>query len=105
MLERGRDLLPDIATAAVRGVMAVARPLISKPGVDARLVSRTFECFDHKADGVEGFVTISGGKTTTARAMAEKVADIVCGKLGVDVPCRTADVPLVDYRRFHARSA
>jgi len=29
----------------------------------------------------------------------------VCGKLGVDAPCRTTEVPLVDYRRFHARSA
>jgi glycerol-3-phosphate dehydrogenase len=105
MRERGRDLLPAIADARIRGVMAVARPLISKPGVDARLVSRTFECFDHKADGMEGFVTISGGKTTTARAMAEKVSDIVCGKLGIAAACRTAEVALVSYRRFHARAA
>ncbi|HEX6254302.1 MAG TPA: FAD-dependent oxidoreductase [Euzebyales bacterium] len=104
MRERGRDLLPRIADARVRGVMAVARPLISKPGVDARLVSRTFECFDHEADGMDGFVTISGGKTTTARAMAEKVSDIVCGKLGLAAPCRTAEVPLTSYRRFHART-
>lgn len=105
MRERGRDLLPQIAGARTRGVMAVARPLISRPGVDARMVSRTFECFDHRADGVEGFVTISGGKTTTARAMAEKVSDIVCGKLGIAAPCRTAEVPLTSYRRFHARTA
>jgi glycerol-3-phosphate dehydrogenase len=81
--------------------MAVARPLISRPGVDAREVSRTFECFDHAHDGMDGFVTISGGKTTTARAMAEKVSDIVCGKLGLDVECRTREVPLVSYRRFY----
>jgi glycerol-3-phosphate dehydrogenase len=105
MLDRGRALIPAIADARMRGVMAVARPLISRPGVDARLVSRTFECFDHKPDGMEGFVTISGGKTTTARAMAEKVSDLVCGKLGVDAPCRTAEVPLVSYRRFLRRAA
>jgi glycerol-3-phosphate dehydrogenase len=103
MRERGRDLLPRIAEARIRGVMAVARPLISRPGVDARLVSRTFECFDHKPEGMDGFVTISGGKTTTARAMAEKVSDIVCGKLGISTPCRTAEVPLTSYRRFLAR--
>lgn len=105
MYDRGASLIPAVASTPVRGVMAVARPLISKPGVNAREVSRTFECFDHKADGVEGFVTISGGKTTTARAMAEKVSDIVCGKLGVDTSCRTADVPLTGYRRFHAMGA
>ncbi len=101
MMTRGRSLIPEVASTPIRGVMAVARPLISKPGVDARDVSRTFECFDHKADGIEGFVTISGGKTTTARAMAEKVSDIVCGKLGSTAECRTSEVPLVSYRRFY----
>jgi glycerol-3-phosphate dehydrogenase len=81
--------------------MAVARPLIRKSGVDEREVSRTFECFDHQRDGVDGFVTISGGKTTTARAMAEKVSDIVCGKLGLTAPCRTRETPLLSYRLFY----
>jgi glycerol-3-phosphate dehydrogenase len=101
MIDRGQALIPRVASTPVRGVMAVARPLISMPGTDARLLSRTFECFDHKADGMEGFVTISGGKTTTARAMAQKVSDIVCDKLGVASPCRTAEVPLTSYRRFY----
>ena len=34
------------------------------------------------AEGVDGFVTISGGKTTTARAMAEATADLVSRKVG-----------------------
>jgi glycerol-3-phosphate dehydrogenase len=101
LIDRGRCLIPDVASTPIRGVMAVARPLISRPGVDAREVSRTFECFDHAHDGMEGFVTISGGKTTTARAMAEKVSDIACGKLGIDVECRTREVPLVPYRQFY----
>ena len=101
LIDRGRALIPRVASTPLRGVMAVARPLIARPGVDAREVSRTFECFDHARDGRQGFVTISGGKTTTARAMAEKVSDIVCGKLGLDAECRTRDVPLVSYRRFY----
>ena len=60
-----------------------------------------FECFDHTYDGVENFVTISGGKTTTARAMAEKVSDIVCQKLGVEAECRTRDVVLESYRDYY----
>ena len=105
MIRCGRELIPAIADAPLRGVMTVARPLISKGGGDAREVSRTFECFDHSPEGAEGFVTISGGKTTTARAMAEKVTDIVCGKLGIEAECTTRDVPLASYRRFYTRGA
>lgn len=100
MLSRGRELIPSIDPANERGVFAVARPLIGKPGDSGRELSRTFECFDHTRDGVEGFVTISGGKTTTARAMAEKTVDVVCAKLGVESPCRTRDVPLASYRDY-----
>ena len=101
MITQGEQMLPVIGRIPMRGVMAVARPLISKGGADEREVSRTFECFDHKHDGVDGFVTISGGKTTTARAMAEKVSDIVCDKLGIQAACRTRDVPLASYRLFY----
>jgi glycerol-3-phosphate dehydrogenase len=101
MLQKGQELIPAIGQLQTRGVMAVARPLIRKANVDEREVSRTFECFDHKYDGVEGFVTISGGKTTTARGMAEKVTDIVCDKLGVKAACRTRETPLVSYRLFY----
>jgi glycerol-3-phosphate dehydrogenase len=100
MFRRGRELVPRIDRADERGVFAVARPLIGRPGDAGRELSRTFECFDHAADGVEGFVTISGGKTTTARAMAEKTADVVCAKLGIDAACRTRDVPLASYREY-----
>jgi glycerol-3-phosphate dehydrogenase len=101
MIAQGEKMLPAIANIPMRGVMAVARPLISKGGVDEREVSRTFECFDHKRNGIDGLVTISGGKTTTAREMAEKVTDIVCEKLGVKAECRTREVPLASYRLFY----
>jgi glycerol-3-phosphate dehydrogenase len=100
MFERGRDLVPGIDPARQRGVFAVARPLIGRPGDAGRELSRTFECFDHATDGVEGFVTISGGKTTTARAMAEKTANVVCAKLGVDQACHTREVLLASYREY-----
>jgi glycerol-3-phosphate dehydrogenase len=101
MIHMGELLIPAVRRNPIRGVMTVARPLISKPGADEREVSRTFECFDHKHDGVENFVTISGGKTTTARAMAEKVSDIVCAKLGVTAECRTKDYVLESYRSYY----
>ncbi len=102
MIHKGQEMIPAIQQTTIRGVGAVARPLIRRAGGDEREVSRTFECFDHQRDGVDGFVTISGGKTTTARAMAEKVSDIVCAKLGVQAACRTRETPLASYRLYYA---
>lgn len=100
MIVQGELLLPVVRKIPMRAKMAVARPLIARAGGDAREMSRTFECFDHASDGVDGFVTIAGGKTTTARAMAERVADIVCKKLGIAAACRTREVLLTSYRSF-----
>ncbi len=101
MLQRGQELIPALRETRPRGIFAVARPLIGAKGMEGRSISRTFKCFDHAADGVEGLVTISGGKTTTARAMAERTADMVCAKLGVDAPCRTRDIRLLSYRAYY----
>ena len=68
---------------------------------DGRELSRTFECFDHAKEGVQGFITITGGKTVTARVMAEKVVDLVCAKAGVQVESRTREVKLRSYREFY----
>ena len=71
------------------------RPLIgTQSGNGDRSVSRGFALFDHNHDGFRNFVTISGGKLTTFRYMAEKTADMVCGHLGITEPCRTATEPL-----------
>ena len=101
MIIQGEQLMPIVRKIPMRARMAVARPLIVKDVTDERNVSRTFECFDHAYDGVDGFVTISGGKTTTSRAMAERVTDIVCNKLGIEAECRTREVPLASYRLFY----
>jgi glycerol-3-phosphate dehydrogenase len=101
MIKKGQELIPSIEYKLTRGVGAAARPLIRKANADERDVSRTFECFDHKHDGMEGFVTISGGKTTTARGMAEKVTDVVCRKLGLAAQCRTKETRLLSYRLFY----
>ena len=92
MISQGEQLLPVVRKVPMRAKTAVARPLIAMTGTDARELSRTFECFDHARDGVNGFVMITGGKTTTARAMAERLTDIVCQKLDVKAECRTREV-------------
>jgi glycerol-3-phosphate dehydrogenase len=96
MLDEGEKLVPGFRKARALRVWAGARPLFSAEEVsDTREVSRTHTLLDHaERDGVEGFVTITGGKTTTFRLMAEAAVDAVCEHLGVDRPCRTQEEPL-----------
>jgi len=100
MLERGAELIPGIRNAKVRGKYVATRPLIG--GGMGRSAARTFKCYDHKeTDNVDGLVTITGGKATTLRAMAEKTADVVCEKMGINMPCTTKDTPLLSYRQYY----
>lgn len=102
MMRAGELLIPMIKEGRQRGAMAVARPLIASANVNVRDFSRTFEAFNHrKQGGTAGIITISGGKTTTARGMAEKVSDAVCAELGIDAACQTRTTPLVSYREFY----
>ncbi len=99
MYQEGAKLIPAVATSPFRAAWSAARPLIGSRG-DAdsgRELSRTFKTIDHAADGVEGFVTITGGKGTTLRGMAELCADVICRKLGIDEPCRTRETILLPH--------
>jgi glycerol-3-phosphate dehydrogenase len=93
-------MIPAIYQAHRRGAMAAARPLWRIEGTSGRAASRAFACIDHAAEGAAGFFSVVGGKTTTARSMAEKIADRVCAFLGVEAQCRTRDVPLASYRKW-----
>jgi glycerol-3-phosphate dehydrogenase len=100
MFEEGAKLIPSITADRFRAAWSAARPLIgSRDQADSgRELSRTFKTLDHAAtDDVDGFVTITGGKATTLRGMAEVCADVVCRKLGVDERCRTRDTVLLPH--------
>jgi glycerol-3-phosphate dehydrogenase len=98
MLDEGERLVPGFREARALRVWAGARPLFSLEEVaDTREVSRSHALLDHRErDGVEALVTITGGKTTTFRLMAEVAVDAACAQLGVERPCRTQDEPLPD---------
>ncbi|HXV42827.1 MAG TPA: FAD-dependent oxidoreductase [Anaerolineae bacterium] len=103
MFTNGAKMVPAIKNAPYRAAWAAARPLIGSRGADeGRELSRTFKCFDHKErDNLEGLVTICGGKATTLRGMAETTVDVVCQKLGLDIPCRTKEEVLLPYRAYY----
>jgi glycerol-3-phosphate dehydrogenase len=98
MLDDGERLVPGFREARALRVWAGARPLFqdAKEGEvkDTRDVSRAHAVVDHRArDGVDGLLTMSGGKLTTLRLMAEDIVDAMCAQLGADRPCRTREVP------------
>jgi glycerol-3-phosphate dehydrogenase len=105
MYEEGSKLIPAVKTAEFRAAWSAARPLIgSKDQVDSgRELSRTFKTYDHReTDGVEGFVTITGGKGTTLRGMAELCANVICAKLGIEAECQTRDTVLLPHEAYYA---
>ena len=95
LLALGRPLFPKIDSFRILRVFAGTRPLYTPGGAAGRQASRGFHISDHASEGVDGLLTIFGGKLTTYRLMAEKICDMVAARLNVSTPCRTAEEPLV----------
>jgi glycerol-3-phosphate dehydrogenase len=97
MLDAGEILVPGFRDARALHAWAGARPLFKDERAsesDTRHMSRGLALVDHKPrDGVTGFLTITGGKATTFRLMAETVVDAMCAQMGETRPCRTAHEP------------
>lgn len=108
LLQDGERLVPGFRRERVLRVWAGVRPLFEDAQAQRRStreISRAYALVDHlERDGVEGFLTITGGKFTTFRLMAEEAVDAMCRQLGEDRPCRTREVPLPDSEphRFYA---
>ena len=92
LLREGEQLVPSLAHTRIIRAYAGVRPLVvADPAGDGRNVSRGIVLLDHETrDGVPGLITITGGKLTTARLMAEMATDLVCRKLGSTARCETA---------------
>ena len=93
IIAEGAAMIPDLINARYIRAYAGVRPLVQPDEArEDRCISRGFALID--GDGLENLITITGGKLTTFRLMAEKTADAVCARLGVQAPCRTATEPL-----------
>jgi len=81
----------ELALADVVGAFAGVRPLIApaegKKSVD---ISRKAELYETSS----GMITITGGKLTTWRHMAEMTVDRIVARDGADAPCRTRDAAI-----------
>lgn len=95
IVEESARMVPALADLRYIRAYAGVRPLVSSgPAADGRNVSRGFALIDHAPAGASNLVTITGGKLTTCRLMAERTSDWVCARLGVTAPCRTLTAPL-----------
>lgn len=99
IINEGAAMVPELLTTRYIRAYCGVRPLMgesAKGAGDDRSVSRGFVLIDHALlpEEIVNFITITGGKLTTYRLMAEKVADLVCQRLGINIPCRTALDPL-----------
>lgn len=96
LIREGEKLAPCLATTRILRAYAGVRPLVAADNdPTGRSISRGIVLLDHKErDGLDGFVTITGGKLMTYRLMAEWTTDLVCKKLAVDQVCKTATTPL-----------
>ncbi|HNZ64557.1 MAG TPA: glycerol-3-phosphate dehydrogenase/oxidase [Smithella sp.] len=61
------------------------RPLVEKETKETYSSSRKYEIYDNKDDGLDGLITVEGGKYTTSRQLAETCLKIVAVKLGRDL--------------------
>jgi len=96
-IREGAAMIPALAGARYIRAFSRVRPLLQAAGnAGDRAAPRGFALLDHATQGLDNFCTITGGKLTTFRLMAERTCDLVARRLGNDQACLTTTVPLLD---------
>ena len=113
LLEQGEILIPRIREFRALRAWAGVRPLfdpalqhsrlpadfklqsgVSMPA-ESRTITRAHAILDHSdRDGIDGLISVVGGKLTTFRLMAQEALDLACRKLNVERLCRTDREPI-----------
>jgi len=95
VLEAMERSIPRVRDHRVVHAIQGVRPTLYGFGAYEDELSRDYRIIDHGQEGsAPGIWTITGGKLAAYRLMAEDVTDRLCGALGVDARCRTAQLPL-----------
>lgn len=68
--------------ADVKHAYGGLRPLVEDQTEETYSSSRKYEIYDNRKDGIDGLVTVEGGKFTTSRNLAEQCVNCVERKLG-----------------------
>ena len=67
--------------ADVKHTYGGLRPLVEEDTSETYSSSRKYEIYDNKKDGLNGLITVEGGKYTTSRKLAENCLKIVASKM------------------------
>ena len=96
LLRDGEMLIPNLSKTRVLRAYCGVRPLVAVTGESkGRNISRGIVLIDHhERDGLDGLITIAGGKLMTYRLMAEMTVDLACARLGINRKCTTHKTPL-----------
>jgi len=95
MLNGLHQVFPDLREEDIIYTTAGLRSLAHIGGEKASNITREHKVLDHKKrDGIEGLISVLGGKITAYRAVAKDVVNMVCSKLSIEAKCTTAEVPL-----------
>ncbi len=87
--------IPGIHAHRVLHAIQGVRPTLFGFGAYEDELSRDYEVVDHGATGgLRGLYSMTGGKLAAYRLMAEDATNQLAGALGVEAPCRTAELPL-----------
>lgn len=97
LIAEGDFMIPGLQSARPLRAWSGVRPLFD-PGNSSshyREISRAHAILDHKElNGVDGLLSVIGGKLTTFRLMAEEAVDLACNKLEQSLECVTERTPL-----------
>lgn len=75
----------NLCFADVKHTYGGLRPLIEKETKETYSSSRKYEIYDNKDEGLDGLITVEGGKYTTSRRLAENCLKVVAAKMGRDL--------------------
>jgi glycerol-3-phosphate dehydrogenase len=84
------ELIDDINSSFSDGKLSYAdvkhtygglRPLVEEDTSETYTSSRRYEIYDNQKDGLNGLITVEGGKYTTSRKLAENCLKIVSSKM------------------------
>lgn len=88
-----RHVFPQLGLDSVLFTTAGVRALVKRGGSPSS-VSRMHKILEDAPE--RGVISVLGGKITGYRAIAEDATDVVCRRLGVNVPCATGRTALTE---------
>ncbi|MEL9991321.1 MAG: FAD-dependent oxidoreductase [Thermoproteus sp.] len=102
LIDEGATMVPELKKLPIITSYISIRPLVKfeesgKHDMKAeRLATRDFQIHIHERP--KNFISVVGGKFTTARLMGEKIGDVVAEILGINKSSKTRETRLTEYK-------